>query len=105
MMLHQKTRIAGLVALLLLLLGATSVRVFAAAGSSATAGPAVIQGTVAAVDGNVVSLKTQDIAPHYPPGTMHPTHIVAGRTYRIDISKALFQAPDSSPMDEMPCKW
>lgn len=53
---------------------------------------AVIQGHVTAVTDNELTVRTPDIFPPPNPGGMTPQFIIAGKTYQVDTSGAVFES-------------
>jgi hypothetical protein len=66
----------------------------------ASCAPVVIQGRVTAVEGTLVTLKTPDA---YPGGTgIRPQFVIAGLSFKIDISHARLLWPDGKQVDTRP---
>ncbi|HEX5324449.1 MAG TPA: hypothetical protein VFW40_11725 [Capsulimonadaceae bacterium] len=59
--------------------------------------PMVLQGHVVAVQKDSVTIRTPNIRPTPEPGKMTPMYIIAGTTFKADISKALFESPLGLP--------
>ena len=57
----------------------------------------VIQGKVTNIQGNTVTVKTPDIRPVCKLSVPCPLYIIAGVTFNVDISKAVFQSANGTP--------
>lgn len=63
----------------------------------------LLKGQVAAVDGNQVIIKTADYGPGLSNAAgVHSHAIVSGKSYLVDLSKALFQATDGTSVARQP---
>lgn len=60
----------------------------------------VLQGRVTDTAAGSITIRTPDIRPAYVPGRMTPMFILAGRTYKIDIGKAVFETSMGTPTDK-----
>ncbi len=62
----------------------------------------VIQGRVTAIQGAVLTVKTPD---GYPGGPgVHAQFVIAGPTFRVDISRARVLLPDGKQADKLPLR-
>jgi len=62
--------------------------------------PLVIQGRITGIQGAVVTLKTPDGYPGGPGG--HAQFVIAGPTFRVDVSRARVLLPDGKQTDKLP---
>lgn len=62
----------------------------------------VIQGKVTKIQGNIVTVKTPDYGPYCPPGQACLAIIYAGPTFKVDISRAIFQSPSGRRQSPRP---
>ncbi|MBV9865704.1 MAG: hypothetical protein JO316_10160 [Abitibacteriaceae bacterium] len=60
--------------------------------------PVVIQGTVVPSNGKTILVKTPDHGLDCPPNTPCPAIAIVGVTYAVDLSRALYEAPDGTPV-------
>jgi|GEM_PF-7091262 len=60
--------------------------------------PVVIQGTVVQSNGKTALVKTPDHGLDCPPNTPCPAIAIVGVTYEVDLSRALYEAPDGTPV-------
>ncbi len=66
----------------------------------ASAEPLVIQGRITGVHGTLVTVKTPDGYPGGPGG--HPQFVIAGPTFKVDVSRARVLLPDGKQADNLP---
>lgn len=66
----------------------------------ASAEPLVIQGRITGIQGTLVTVKTPDGYPGGPGG--HPQFVIAGPTFKIDVSRARVLLPDGKQVDKLP---
>ena len=62
--------------------------------------PSVIQGRLTGMQGNLVTVKTPDGYPGGPGG--HAQFVIAGPTFRVDVSRARVLLPDGRQADRVP---
>jgi len=62
--------------------------------------PLVIQGRITGIQGAVVTVKTPDGYPGGPGG--HAQFVIAGPTFRVDVSRARVLLPDGKETDKLP---
>jgi hypothetical protein len=62
--------------------------------------PLVIQGRITGIQGGVVTVKTPDGYPGGPGG--HAQFVIAGPTFRVDVSRARVLLPDGKQTDKLP---
>ena len=67
----------------------------------ASSEPLVIQGRIAAIQGANVTVKTPDAYPGGGPGA-HAQFVVAGPTFKVDVSRARVLLPDGKQVDRRP---
>ena len=66
----------------------------------ASGAPLVIQGRITTIHGALVSVKTPNAYPGGP--GIHPQFVIAGPTFKVDISRARVMLPDGSGIDSTP---
>ena len=66
----------------------------------ASSEPLVIQGRITGIQGAVVTVKTPDGYPGGPGG--HAQFVIAGPTFRVDVSRARVLLPDGKQTDKLP---
>jgi hypothetical protein len=67
---------------------------------TASSTPFVIQGRITALEGTLLTLKTPD---DYPGGRgAHAQFVIAGSSFRVDISRARVLLPDGRRADKLP---
>ena len=59
--------------------------------------PMVLQGQVIDVQKDSITIRTPNIRPRAEPGKMMPMYIIAGETFKADISHAVFESPMGLP--------
>jgi len=69
----------------------------AAPTTPAVLAPMVLQGHVIDIGKDSITIRTPNIRPTPEPGKMTPMFIIAGETFRADISQAQFQSPMGQP--------
>jgi hypothetical protein len=65
-----------------------------------SAEPFVIQGRITGIQGTVVTVKTPDGYPGGPGG--HPQFVIAGPSFKVDVSRARILFPDGKQADKLP---
>ncbi|MGA8027754.1 MAG: hypothetical protein WB992_11460 [Bryobacteraceae bacterium] len=83
-----------------LLTGLASGRGREAQQQSASSEPLVIQGGITGIQGEVVTMKTPNAYPGGAGG--HPQYVVAGPTFKVDISRARVLLADGKQVDTRP---
>jgi len=82
-------------------LGASSAPV-AAAPPGSSAPPTVIQGQVTAARGTSIVVRTPAQRPSCVRGAVCPTFIIAGTTFTVDISRAVYESSTGRPITDKP---
>ncbi len=84
-------------------LGASSAPVAAApAPLGSAASPTVIQGQVTAARGMSIVVRTPAQRPSCARGAVCPTFIIAGATFAVDISRAVYESSTGRPIADKP---
>ncbi len=59
-----------------------------------------IQGKVISIEGRTATVRTPDIRPVCQPGQACPDYIIAGVTFTVDTTFALFESADGTPVSD-----